>query len=140
MKLLSMITFAALAFSGTAHAGPHDVFGTFITDEGSAKILIEDCGDGTPCGTFIWFNADDPPRVTATTKFAGKAGKPLVGSLMLKNFSKKKSDWRGGKVFDTDNDKTYSARLKRLPDGTLEVKGCIGPFCHRQVWPKSEFE
>lgn len=132
------IAFAGITPKGPYYAGRHDIYGTFMTDEGSAKILIEDCGDGTPCGRFVWFNKQMPPRVSVTTKFAGKAGQPLLGSLMLKNFSKKKSDWRGGKVFDSDNDKTYSARLKRLPDGTLEVKGCIGPFCQTQIWTQSE--
>ncbi|OYW82850.1 MAG: hypothetical protein B7Z22_13475 [Hyphomonas sp. 32-62-5] len=30
--------------------------------------------------------------------------------------------------------KTYDSRLKRLGDGTLEVKGCIGPVCQTQIW------
>jgi len=138
MKAFLFATLAMINIFGTVHAEHHDVYGTFITDEGSAKIQINDCGDGSPCGRFIWFNPDQPPKVRVTTKFSGKRGQPLLGSLMLKNFSKKQLDWRGGKVFDTDNDKTYSARLKRLPDGSLQVKGCIGPFCQTQIWPESK--
>jgi len=138
MKKILVITLAILILSDIAHADSHDVYGTFITDEGSAKIQIKDCGDGSPCGHFIWFAPDQPPKVTVTRKFSGEKGQPLLGSVMLKNFSKRKSDWRGGKVFDSDNDKVYHARLKRLPDGSLQVKGCIGPFCQTQVWPESK--
>lgn len=124
------------AFAQTTVAGSHDVFGTFFTDEGTAKIQIEDCGDGSPCGRFIWFSADGLPEGKTIETFTGRDGRQLLGSLMLKGFSKKKSDWRGGTVYDSDHVKTYQARLKRLPDGSLRVKGCIGPFCHSQLWPE----
>ena len=137
MKTLLILTLTIAALSKAAAAEYHDIYGTFVTDEGSAKIQIEDCGDETPCGYFVWLNPDIQPKVDVTNKFSGKEGKPLLGSLMLKGFSKKKNDWRGGKVFDSNNDKIYRARLKRLPDGSLQVKGCIGPICQTQVWPES---
>jgi len=28
----------------------------------------------------------------------------------------------------------YSARLKRMDNGDLQLKGCIGPLCQTQVW------
>ncbi|MEP2987902.1 MAG: hypothetical protein ABJN65_17810 [Parasphingorhabdus sp.] len=94
--------FSDIAFAGITPPGPyyenrHDVYGTFVTDEGSAKIRIEDCGDETLCGYFVWFNEKMPPRVSSTTKFAGKAGQPLLGSLMLKNFFKKSQIGEAGK-------------------------------------------
>jgi len=138
MKTLALATVAALVISVPANAGTHNVFGTFLTDEGSAIIKITDCGDGSPCGYFRWFNPNDPPRVTVTRAFSSQEGQLRLGSLMLRGFSRKKSDWRGGRVYDSDNDKVYSARLKRLPDGSLQVKGCIGPFCQTQIWPESE--
>lgn len=140
MKAFALPVLIALAISGGADAdtNTHDVFGAFLTDEGSARIEITDCGDGSPCGHFVWFNPNDPPRVKATRAFSEQQGKPLLGALMLQGFSRRKSDWRGGRVFDSDNNKVYAARLKRLPDGSLQVKGCIGPFCQTQVWPEAE--
>ena len=64
----------------------------------------------------------------------------LLGLLILKGFEKKKNDWRGGTIYDPENDKTYDARIKRLDDGDLELKGCVGPFCQTQVWPEYEGE
>ena len=60
--------------------------------------------------------------------------------LILKGFEKKKNDWRGGTIYDPENDKTYDARIKRLDDGNLQLKGCVGPFCQTQVWPEYEGE
>jgi uncharacterized protein (DUF2147 family) len=125
------------SFTESAYNGSHDVFGTYITDEGSAKIQIEDCGDGTPCGRFVWFSASGLPRGKTIETFADSDGEPLLGSLMLKKFTKERADWRGGTIYDSDNVKTYLAHLKRLPDGSLRVKGCLGPFCHTQIWLES---
>lgn len=125
------------AFLDSSYERSHDVFGTYITDEGTAKIQIKDCGDGTPCGRFTWFSPKGLPAGTSMDAFKGADGKPLLGSLILKNFSKESSDWRGGKVYDSDNVKTYFAHLRRMPDGSLRVRGCLGPFCHTQIWPES---
>jgi len=69
-----------------------------------------------------------------------KDGEPVLGLLILKGFEKKKNDWRGGTIYDPENDKTYDARIKRLDDGNLQLKGCVGPFCQTQVWPEYEGE
>ena len=41
--------------------------------------------------------------------------------------------WRGA-IYDPKRGKTYRSELKRRDANTLEVKGCIGPFCQTQVW------
>ena len=132
---LSTLAIAAL---GSAQADTHDVFGTFLTQEGTSKVTIEDCGDGTPCGRVSWIDpaAMEPGMTpeTATTK----TGDPVIGLLMLQSFDKKKKDWRGGTIYDPENDKTYASRLKRLTDGSLQVKGCVGPICQTQVWSQAE--
>ena len=63
-----------------------------------------------------------------------EAGEPVLGLLMLQGFDKKKKDWRGGTIYNPKNDKSYASRLKRLSDGRLQVKGCIGPVCQTEVW------
>ncbi|WP_158085678.1 DUF2147 domain-containing protein [Henriciella aquimarina] len=122
------------ALPALAQADSHDVFGTFFTEEGTSRVTIEDCGDGSPCGRVSWIDPDslDDGKTPETAKT--KAGEPVLGLLMLHSFEKKKRDWRGGKIYDPKEDKTYSSRLKRLEDGRLQVKGCVGPFCQTQVW------
>lgn len=115
----------------------HNVYGTFLTQAKTSTVTIEDCGDGTPCGRVSWIdpNAMEPgmtPEAALT-----EAGDPVLGLLMLQGFDKKRKDWRGGTIYDPENDKTYASRLKRLGDGRLQVKGCIGPICQTQVWEQA---
>lgn len=115
----------------------HNVYGTFLTQAKTSTVTIEDCGDGTPCGRVSWIdpNAMEPgmtPEAAVT-----EAGDPVLGLLMLQGFDKKRKDWRGGTIYDPENDKTYASRLKRLGDGRLQVKGCIGPICQTQVWEQA---
>lgn len=122
-------------FSAAAQAEDgHNVYGTFLTQAKTSTVTIEDCGDGTPCGRVSWIdpNAMEPGQTPETA--VTQAGDPVLGLLMLQGFDKKRRDWRGGTIYDPENDKTYASRLKRLGDGRLQVKGCIGPICQTQVW------
>ena len=112
----------------------HDVYGTFLTQAQDSTVTIEDCGDGTPCGRVSWIDPDTmAPGQTPETAMTN-AGEPVLGLLMLQGFDKKKKDWRGGTIYNPKNDKSYASRLKRLSDGRLQVKGCIGPVCQTEVW------
>ena len=129
---------AAIIFASAAHAeGGHDVFGTFLTQAGTSTVTIEDCGDGSPCGRVSWIDPDAmEPGQTPETALT-KAGDPVLGLLMLQGFDKKRKDWRGGTIYDPEADKSYASRLKRLANGTLQVKGCIGPICQTQIWQET---
>ena len=134
MKRFIPLLALASVVVGTAQANPHDVFGTFLTHKKTAHVEIADCGDGSPCGTVVWI---DPAAISngATPEEAVDAkGQKILGLTMLEGFQKKKSNWASGKIYDPEDGKTYGSRLKRLDDGTLQVKGCIGPLCQTQIW------
>ena len=134
LKTVYLVAGATLLANAAQAEGGHDVFGTFLTQAQTSSVTIEDCGDGSPCGRVSWIDpaamAPGQTPETATTQ----AGEPVLGLLMLQGFEKRRKDWRGGTIYDPENDKTYASRLKRLPDGRLQVKGCIGPICQTQVW------
>ena len=127
----AIITFG---LAGSAVAEPHDVFATFLTHDGGSHIQISDCGDGTPCGTIVWINPETLPAGYTAETAVGQNGAPILGATLLQDFERKRKDWRGGTVYDPENDKLYAARLKRLDDRNLQLKGCIGMFCQTQVW------
>ena len=132
------LTGLAVILATAAHAEMgHDVFGTYLTQAQTSTVTIEDCGDGSPCGRVSWIdpNAMEPGQTPETA--LTKAGEPVLGLLMLQGFDKRRKDWRGGTIYDPENDKTYASRLKRLDDGRLQVKGCIGPICQTQVWDEA---
>lgn len=134
LKLTGLAASAALlAFSAQAQEG-HDVFGVFLTQDQTSTVTIEDCGDGSPCGRVSWIDPTAMAPGQTPESARTKAGEPVLGLLMLQGFEKRRKDWRGGTIYDPEADKSYSSRLKRLDDGRLQVKGCIGPICQTQVW------
>ncbi|MEE2922168.1 MAG: DUF2147 domain-containing protein [Pseudomonadota bacterium] len=132
-RWLSSLAVAALC-AGGAHAGPLDVFGTFVTQKEGSHIRISDCGDGTPCGVVVWIDpASVSEGVTPETATDAKGDK-ILGLTMLEGFKRKANGWAGGTIYNPKEGKTYGSRIKRLDDGILEVKGCIGPICQTQHW------
>ncbi|MEO0712596.1 MAG: DUF2147 domain-containing protein [Pseudomonadota bacterium] len=140
MKLLGLGTVAVIA-GAVAHADSKDVYGLWLTAAGTAQVDIADCGDGTPCGSVAWIDPDSlEPGVTPETAVdrnnpdPALRDQPVIGMTMLTDFEEKRSDWRGGTIYDAEAGKAYGSRLKKLDDGTLQVKGCIGPICQTQIW------
>jgi len=141
MKSAVVSGMAGLCLVATAAADPKDVFGTWLTQSGTAHVAITDCGDGSPCGRVVWIDpASLEPGVTPETAVdrnnadPALRDQPVLGLTMLSDFDERRGDWRGGTIYDPEAGKSYGSRLKRTEDGTLEVKGCIGPICQTQVW------
>ncbi len=136
------LTSAVLMIAAPALAAEQDgkdVFGTWATESGSAHIEISDCGDGTPCGSLVHINAPDAATLLDDMNPDPElAKKPLLGSRMLWGFKAKKSKWSGGRIYDAESGKDYKSKIQLQDDGTLEVKGCIGPFCQSQMWTKAD--
>ncbi|MEM1401909.1 MAG: DUF2147 domain-containing protein [Pseudomonadota bacterium] len=139
MLRILTLSIAMLAASPFANADSHDVYGTFLTEEGTSKVEISDCGDGTPCGKVIWIDPESlEDGLTPETVKTRSTGEPVLGLTMLSDFSRSSGDWRGGTIYSPKADKSYSSRLKRLDQSTLEVKGCIGFICQTQLWSLAE--
>ena len=141
MRLIAAsVAILALSLPAAAEPANHNVFGTFYTQAGTSRVTIEDCGDGSPCGRVSAINPNELEPGTTAEDLRTKAGEPVLGLLILEGFEQKRSDWRGGTIYDPENDKTYAARIKRLADGDLELKGCVGPICQTQIWTEYEGE
>lgn len=126
--------FLLLSFTASSLADSLNVYGTYLVEEKNSHVQIADCGDGSPCGIIVWLDPSTlEPGVTPETA-QSKAGKPILGLTMLEGFTRKQDDWREGTIYHPGKDKTYSSKLKRLANGSLEVKGCISFFCQTQTW------
>jgi len=139
MRLILAVIFSSVAAHG-AHADPHNVYGVWVTEAKTSHIEIADCGDGSPCGTIVWIDPNAmEPGVTPETAVDANGDK-VLGLQMLYGFSKKRSDWRSGTIYDPEAGKTYGSRIKKSDNGNLQVKGCIGPFCQTQIWTPAPME
>ena len=132
MVLSSLILAKASAFA----AGPDDVLGLWNTEERDAKIeiykcVIKYCGrivwlkeptypadaiEGTPGTPVLDYNNPDP-KLRRT---------PLIGLPILLNFVfAGDNSWNNGKIYDSENGKTYSGTLTLVSPNQLKVRGFI---------------
>jgi len=134
MKRLILVVFG-LAISNLAYADNHDVHGLWLTEAKDGHVEIKDCGDGTPCGTLVWVD----PHTSETELDARNADetlrtRALIGVPIIWGFAKGKNNWRKGKIYNPEDGKTFSSSIRLLKDGTLKVKGCLGPICITNIW------
>ena len=132
---------SALASAPTSAYDALDVYGAWLTEKQNSVVVISKC-DETPCGEIVWIDAPDAASLTDTENpDEALRARPLLGLEMLYGFEAKKDQWKKGRIYDPETGKTYGSRLRRLEDGALQVKGCIGPICQTQIWtpaPKQE--
>lgn len=118
-----------------AFAADIDVAGIWWTEDKGAKVEITDCGDGTPCGSLIWTEEENP--LDGNNPDPALRDKPLIGAKMFWGFKAKKDKWTGGKIYDARSGKTYKSKLKLNEDGSLNLKGCIAFICQGETWTRA---
>ncbi len=134
MKIPLLLSLVFLS-SATAAADSHDVYGLWRSEAGDAHIEISDCGDGTPCGTLVWVDpAMTPTDRDAKNRDESLRDRALVGIPIVWGYSKGRTKWRGGSVYNPEDGKTFKSSMRKRDDDTLELKGCIGPLCRTNIW------
>jgi uncharacterized protein (DUF2147 family) len=122
MKRLSLaLVLAALWFEGAA---ANDLDGTWLRDDGNARVRIAPCGDKI-CATNLWIGDTSNGEV---------AGDKLVMTL-----ARQPDGTFSGNAYDPKRDWTYSMTITVTP-GTLTTRGCIvGRLICRDVnWKAAE--
>jgi len=141
--VLSIISMLIMISPGMLLANEsRDVYGAWINEAGSAHIEIETCEQGV-CGKIVWLNPDslDAGKTAETVKDIHNKDpqltqRNLLGMTMLWGFEPSRNGWKGGSIYDPESGKTYSSKVIRLNNETLQVKGCISLFCQSQIWTK----
>ena len=127
----------AMALAPMAWAA-EPITGRWVTQDKDAVVAIAPCGTAL-CGRIERFLVPPPEgndQRDINNPDPAKRARKLLGSAILFGLAADGNGWRG-QVYDPKKGKTYAAKLRRKPDGTLEMKGCIGPFCQSQVWKKA---
>lgn len=132
MRFYRLALLAALP--AAAHAA-EPITGQWVTKEGKAIVTIAPCGGGTVCGKvtkalkpFTQGNGLDIRNPDPALR-----SRPIVGLTILSNFKDTGGDWRG-RIYNPEEGRDYRSIVRRLSDGSLEVKGCWGIFCQTQNW------
>lgn len=133
--MLSLLLAAALS---AAQAAPVDgVLGIWKTETRNGVVEISRCGSSV-CGRLLTSDGikANPNLKDVNNKVQALRGRPLKGLLILSGFTPDGAVWNGGKIYNAEDGKTYTARL--TPAGNqLKVRGCIFvPLCKTQTWTR----
>ena len=132
---------ALLMLAGSQSALAADPTGVWLTQPGTSRIRVADCG-GALCGTIIWLKEpNDPDTGKAKTdkhnSDAARRSRPLMGvQIMLGMKPAGDGKWTG-QVYNAEDGKTYGSDVTPSGASQLKVRGCVfKPFCKTQTWTR----
>lgn len=128
-KILSLTFLLFLVISTSAQTvGADAVTGTWLTASGKAKVQIYKEGNKYN-GKIVWLkdpNYDDGKiKVDKNNPDKARQSTPLLGLNMLNGFVFDDGEWEDGTIYDPENGKTYSCKIK-YRDGKLDLRGYVG--------------
>ena len=129
----ALLFLAAAAFATPAAAA--DITGVWATGSEGGRVEIYRCGKAL-CGKVI-----DAKRLRANPDLRDVRNsdpqlrqRKLKGLVVLNGFTGGPTEWKGG---PESGDGAANGRLKLLPGGKLELKGCIAFFCRTKIWTRA---
>jgi uncharacterized protein (DUF2147 family) len=133
---------ALLMLAGSQSAFAADPTGVWLTQTGTSRIRVADCG-GALCGTIIWLqepnDADTKkPKTDKNNSDAAKRSRPLIGVQIVLGMKPAGDGKWTGQVYNAEDGKTYSGNLTFPGGSSLQLQGCAlgGLVCKSQTWTK----
>lgn len=144
-KTSSLLFFVFLLINVLSRAqSPDQIEGNWLT--ASKKAFVKIYKDGNVYnGKITWLKApldsSGRPKVDKHNPDRTQRGMPLLGLNLLKGFVFKNNQWENGTIYDPENGKTYSCRI-RYRNGMLDLRGYIGISLigRTETWYKAEIK
>jgi uncharacterized protein (DUF2147 family) len=119
------------------------VLGVWTPEERDSEIEIAICEGGKICGRIISLteplNEEGTERLDINNKDASLWSRPIMGLELLTGFAADgETKWKGGRIYNPRDGKTYKSTLTLNADGTLKVRGYIGipALGQTQLWSR----
>ncbi|NCI46966.1 DUF2147 domain-containing protein [Sediminibacterium soli] len=129
MKTLLFLLLSGFISTAVAKEGPDDITGIWMNQSGKGQIQIYKEGEKY-FGKIIWLkepnNAQGNPKLDIKNPRVSLQNRPILGAVILRDFSFKNEEWSGGYVYDPANGKEYKCYMKLKDQKTLSVRGYIG--------------
>ncbi|KMO31585.1 hypothetical protein VQ02_25830 [Methylobacterium variabile] len=151
-SILIPVLAATLLSVGAAAAAPakdptgKDPSGTWLTEDGRAKIKIEKCGPGAAqaCGTVVWLksplNDQGQPRTDIKNPDPKKRSRPMIGLQLMEGLKPEDGAYKG-QIYNADEGKSYDVSVTRESASELAISGCLLKIlCGSQTWTKAPDE
>jgi len=134
-RLLLLLLLLALGWSVPASAGPVD--GLWLTDDRRGVVRIGPCGAHL-CGWIARVLARGPgvPDRDVNNPELRLRARPLLGLPILSGFTAAGAGFTGGRAYDPQSGRSYTARLSPNADGSLTVTGCVLFICQSKRWTR----
>jgi uncharacterized protein (DUF2147 family) len=130
-RIAFVMTFLLSSTMLFAQTGPDACVGTWLTGSKKGHVQIYKQGDRY-AGKIVWLKEpNDPasgkPKLDKANPDAQKKTQPLIGLVNLKNFKADgENAWSEGKIYDPENGKEYSCKMKLNDPNQLDVRGYMG--------------
>src|SRR5207244_5515937 len=116
MRIRKSLAVALFLFAGCGGAFAADPSGTWMTQAGTSRIKIADCG-GALCGTIIWLKEpNDPdtgkPTTDKNNSDSTKRSRPLMGVQIVLGMKPNGADKWAGQVYKAEDGKTYTGNIE----------------------------
>lgn len=128
-KLFLLITILFTGNNLLAGETADDILGIWRNPSGKGHVQIYK-ENGRYFGKLVWLKKthDEKGRPYLDTKNPNQraSGQPLLGLVMLSNFSYDDGEWTGGKIYNPEDGKEYKSYMKLKDAQTLFVRGFVG--------------
>lgn len=143
MKRIAFLLITLL-FSTQVLFAQDKILGNWLSEEKDGRIEIYKTGEKY-FGKLVWgrdlMEADGKTprkdRTDAKNSDPALRSRPILGLVLLTNFTYADGEWSGGKIYDPKSGKTYSCTMK-LKGDKLEIRGYVGlsMFGRTTVWTR----
>ena len=142
--LVAAAFFVCLIGAATGPAAlAQQVLGVWTPEERDSEIEIAICDGGKICGRIISLseplNEEGTEKLDINNKDASLRSRPIIGLELLTGFAADgETKWKGGRIYNPRDGKTYKSTLTLTADGTLKVRGYVGipALGQTQVWSR----
>ena len=143
---LNLLTAMAVVMSFLAVREAYaDPTGLWHTEDKSAKVQVETCGDNL-CGSIVSLEEplDDKgnPKTDAENPQPELRDRPIEGLKIVWGLedSGDGETWKDGKVYDPESGKTYNAKITLEDENSLKLRGYVGAplFGRTSTWTRAE--
>lgn len=124
-------------------AAPAEAVGTFLTEDGRARIRTERCGGQNDrlCGYVVWLrdntDGEGRPKTDRYNPDASRRDRPALGLQLLKGLPLNEDARYAGQIYNADNGKSYDVSIWAENAAELSVRGCLVTYlCKTQTWTR----
>ncbi|UTD26559.1 DUF2147 domain-containing protein [Bradyrhizobium sp. WD16] len=123
---------------------PADPSGTWLTEDGRARIRVERCGANLDqaCGYIVWMknpvDARGEPYKDHYNPDPAKRLRPILGHQLIMGLMPRAVGRFDGEIYNAENGKSYQISLWREAPDRLKIKGCmLSLLCATETWNRT---